>query len=399
MIIHKPVQNTINGEIVISSKVDFQKLRGDLPEKLWFRFPSSYSNYISEKSDGFLVCLCLVASYFQENVDVRGSISPKLASNIDRFLQPYYKAYPSTYHRVVLNYEKLEDHSNQYLPDATVTAFSGGIDSSFTIWSHFFPSEAPEPVMLTHGLFINGMDIYKADDDSFDLLYEEYLSIFTKMDLGLFKCNTNAYDFYKLRQNWAIAHTPNIVGTALIMGNKIKTFIKPGGNEIAEGGILYPGYLVDQLSTETMEIKLHSPDIGRKQKLLYIKNWETVHHHLRVCIDYFKNPNIPVCYRCEKCLNTILAMEIQGIRKNFQHFNEPLHLERFLPLVWIGQGFAPYRKNLTTLFLREKRYDLYILYWLILIPHAAKEFFQYKIFHPFPKKIKYLIKKLVYYSR
>ena len=247
-----------------------------------------------------------------------------------------------------------------------MTAFSGGIDSFYVVWSHLNREKAPLPTNLTHGLFVHGFDILLKEG----LIYEDYSRRFERLfrswNLELLKVSSNFYHFTQYRLDWFFAHYPALVGAALVLGGKIKHFYKPGGYEVINGVPRLPGYWVHLLSTETMAVELHAGDRSRLQKLPAMVEWDDFRNNLRVCMRGKKVPGKPVCDRCEKCLNTSLVLELWGIREKFPDFSRPFTAIKFARMCWNSTVLRDYRYLVLDQAKKIGRYDLILLYWLIL---------------------------------
>ena len=83
MIIHQPEISIEHGELCLSARVELTKHIDNYPNYLWFKFPEDYIEHITERSDAFLTALLLPMMYLGEEIEVRETVSPKLAENIE----------------------------------------------------------------------------------------------------------------------------------------------------------------------------------------------------------------------------------------------------------------------------------------------------------------------------
>jgi len=399
VIIHQPEIILKNGEVCVSARVETHKEIAFFPDRLWFKFPETYGDYITDRSDGFLASLILMAMHFGEDLEVRGVISPRLAHNLDTFQNRYHEMLPGLFQQVDVRYDQLQPLASETVLGGVATAFSGGADSSFTLWSHL-PQNEPEPsARLTHGLFIHGFDILLHKGEHYLTIYPRFAEMFRRLNLQLIQAKTNVYLFSQFRMDWVYAHEPPLVGTALVLGRLLKRFYKPGGGEVSHGRVKRPAYFIHLLSTETMETILDAPDITRFDKLSQIADWPELQDHLRVCTNVNPMPDGSACYQCPKCLSALLYLEILGVRPRYKNFPKPMTLGRYLRFCWVNNGLKKYfYPHLPRILLKSRRYVFFAVYWLMLIPSEIKNYLPRKILSMLPPNVKYRLKRKVFTS-
>jgi len=79
MVIHKPIITEEEEEICVSAKVEVKSSKIKAPDNLWFTFPRSYKEYITDRTDGFAAALLPIAMALDEDMEVKGVVSPRLA--------------------------------------------------------------------------------------------------------------------------------------------------------------------------------------------------------------------------------------------------------------------------------------------------------------------------------
>jgi len=82
VIIHQPETTQAGNEICISARVTYDNHPGDIPDRLWFCYPDVYAAFITDRADTFAVGMLMLAMYLGEDVEVRGTISPRLLSGM-----------------------------------------------------------------------------------------------------------------------------------------------------------------------------------------------------------------------------------------------------------------------------------------------------------------------------
>lgn len=102
MIIYRPELTRRNGEIEVSARVEFNHTIPNVPKRLWFRFPESCADYLTDRGDGFLSCMLIPAMHCGEDIEVPAQVSPKLLYN----LKEYQYLFESKYHIVTIKFPK-----------------------------------------------------------------------------------------------------------------------------------------------------------------------------------------------------------------------------------------------------------------------------------------------------
>ena len=72
MIIHEPQITQEGNEVCVSSKIESQNAGPSTPDSLWWRFDSKYKEFVTARSDAFVVAMLPVVMMNRENLEVRG---------------------------------------------------------------------------------------------------------------------------------------------------------------------------------------------------------------------------------------------------------------------------------------------------------------------------------------
>jgi len=155
MIIHKPETSLENGMLSVTTRVETQCVVPHLPEKLEFRFPANYSPWVNQRSDGFVSSLLMLSMYLNEPLDVRGTVSPRLIYGLREWQHIFHAWLPDMLSVVEILVENVSLDFVDEKPTGIGTAFSGGVDSMYTLWAHL-PENLPGSTMrITHGLYLH----------------------------------------------------------------------------------------------------------------------------------------------------------------------------------------------------------------------------------------------------
>ena len=110
-----------NGKIVKEAKLDF----GGLPT-LWFKFPESEKDNLTDRADPFVHALIFPMMKEGGEFVLDGKVSRSVLDNFVMFCRLWNIWFPETYKPVTLTAEVVAD---DYRPDnrKMITAFSGGL--------------------------------------------------------------------------------------------------------------------------------------------------------------------------------------------------------------------------------------------------------------------------------
>lgn len=404
MIIHEPEVQISQGEVTISAPVEFAQAGTETPDNLWIKYPEKYAQWVTPRGDGFLVSLFLIAMYYQEDIEVRGEISPLLAYHFPVVVKLHHQIYPSLIKEVDVKFNHINALESQPGDHQGVgTAFSGGIDSSYTLWSHLPENQPIQAARITHGFFLHGFDILLSQAEFYARTLRLYTDLFDRLGLELIPVRTNVYSFYQFRLDWMIAYSPPLIGSVMHLERLLNRFYKPSGRTLIEGiAIKLPetGTATDHmLSTENLRVILDNSAVSRYEKVDVIKNWPEIRGTLRICNIAIKNPDHINCCSCGKCLMLMAYLEIMGDLENFSSFHKPFHALSLFEWLWHTRDAFLRAKMILKMSRKKRRWDIWLVMLIIYIPGFIKFWF-FRLYVKFlgmiPAQIKYTLKSRIF---
>jgi len=368
MLIHKPETTITNGEIIISARVDFSKPVPDVPDYLWFSFPEEYQSFVAHDcGQAFLLGMLAPAMYYKEDIEIRSPISPILAYNLEELQAIYHKGFGLS--KVKIQYHKLEPFLPEQKPWAVVTAFSGGVDSMYTLYSHLPENQPIKEAQITHGLLVQGFndfDIALEDNEYFERVYKRYKNMFSELGVGLLTAKTNAYQFSKFRIKWEIGNVPSMAAIAHLLGNLIRRFYRGGDGEYLTYGVTDVWAMgAPYLSNESLDFVSYSYKADRDEKLKVLAYWPPALENLRVCLNWDKSKVDLNCCNCVKCTQTMALLESIGEYEKFNVFKQPYPWHTILKFWWTVYGGALSLKMIRKNAKANKKYGM--LFWTYLL--------------------------------
>jgi hypothetical protein len=369
MIISQPKITEENHEISVSARVALDSPRIQAPETLWFKFPLHYRNYITDRSDGFIVGLLPSAMALGEKVIVEGTTSPRLAYGLREYQQVLNAWWTEQFKIVDIQYHNLQEPNPSDSQYAVGSAFSGGVDSFYTLWKHLPNNEQLAKYRITHCLLINGFDKDVDLDDTgvFGRLYQTYEPMMQKLGITLLTSRTNLQQFRLAATSSKDLHLTfgaPITASALVLGNLFSCFYIPGSYTYARDNLIPEGahpVLDHLLSTEILQIIHDGADASRTEKIAKIAQWTETYSRLRVCLERAKfNENtglIENCCKCEKCIRTMLSLDLLNVLPIYSTFPHILKRKHIWQTLYRTEGSHLFYKENLKLARQQNRKD------------------------------------------
>jgi hypothetical protein len=341
------------------------------------------------------------AMYFNEHIEVQGTISPKLAWNLQEFIYVYHHFFGL--HLVNFSAAELKAFEPAQKPEAVLLSFSGGVDSMFTLYSNLPENQPNKEAQITHGLLIHGFndfDIALKDTAYFNRVYTRYRKLFDELGLELLTGKTNAYDFSKFRIDWGIGHTPTMVAFAYLLSNLVNIFYRAADEDYTYFKVYAPWLMSNHmLSSETFDVINHAVFHSRDEKLEILDDWSPSHDNLRVCLAWDKKDADLNCSRCWKCLSTMILLDILGAYESFTSFEQPYSkftLLRFFSRPYLGVVAS---SEIIRAAKKCKRFKIIFWFYLFYYPNKFRAWLLKKIEHVLSDENKYRIRERFFGKR
>ena len=150
MIIHKSVITKKNNFIRVSAEIETNSLSIG-KTTLWFEVENNDNIKISDRADAFVASLFLLAMRLNEDIEVKGEFSPKLLEGINKYQKIYHSWFPKEYTIIKINCNKLKPSLKE--GNGIACAFTGGVDSFYTLWSNILQNQPNKNKQISHLLF------------------------------------------------------------------------------------------------------------------------------------------------------------------------------------------------------------------------------------------------------
>jgi hypothetical protein len=292
----------------LSAAIQFAGQDGP-PASLWYELEGVGAGDCSGHSDSFLVALLLVAMMRREEIEVRGGVCPRLLRNLQAYQQVFHAWFPEKFALVAITAEEFAGRPNAAAARGVGCAFSGGVDSSYTLQAHL-PAHEPDPEWrVSHAVFVHGFDIRLCEEGIFAAAASRYRQRLAELGVRLITVRTNIREFVDV-VSWELAHGSALASVALLLSPLLQRFCIPASFPYTESLPWGSHPLTDPLlSSAALEI-IHDGAMARVDKIARVAAWPPARSWLRVCWERpDANRN---CGRCYNCMLTMVSLEIAG---------------------------------------------------------------------------------------
>ena len=196
--------------------------------------------------------------------------------------------------------------------------FSGGVDSLAILRTNRLNYPLSHPGSMVDGVLVYGLEV--EEEESFDYVVNSLSQLAQDAKINLIPIYTNIYEHIKdLDPDWhfwvyeyqgaalaAVAHTLHQRISRISIAS---SFDIPNVYPHGSHPLLDPYY-----SSYDLQIRYDDLLLSRLEKVQLLADWDVALQHLRVCNLTSKYRAAQLnCGKCEKCLRTMVALEIAGV--------------------------------------------------------------------------------------
>lgn len=362
--ISKPIVREVDRKVFLVSYMSDNKSKTEVNpngEEVFYATTKDYGQYLTnESSDCFVVGILLMAIKLGQDIEC-DTISEKLYYNLVHTVIPILDQ--------IYGGKEIKIHckhlSNQnYQAKAVATGCSLGVDSFSTIIDHIGTDCSPS-YRLTHFTYFN---VGAHGDKNLDKVKESYDNDFKLVDayaktkkIPVVAVESNIsklYEGFDFNQ-CALIRNMSVV---LSMQKLFRRYIYASSFHIRDTSFsnkdmhYQSPFLLPALSTETTELINGDPCLDRVNKTRKIADFEDTYKYLYVCWkeliandglnediakvkDEFLN-----CTRCDKCLRTILTLDILGKKEKYHNIFDLKYYDKSKDL-YVGKVIAYKRRE------------------------------------------------------
>ena len=276
--------------------------------RLWYRVPSEYGELLTPSCDPFVVATIFLAMSKRADMVVHGEASPSLLQNLAEFQAAWRAWRPYHYGQIEIAAE-VEREASQ-TGDKAIAAFSGGVDSCFTVFRHQRGRCGRFQRHVKAGLMIHGFDIPLEQQQVFSVAAEKSKKMLASLGVELIPMATN---FREIKQDWEDAFGAGTASCLMLLQGGFTAGLVGSSDPYIALNLPYGSNPITDhlLSSRAFQIVCDGASFTRLEKVKEIADWPEALQNLRVCWQGAQKDRN--CGQCEKCIRTILGFRVLGL--------------------------------------------------------------------------------------
>lgn len=295
-----------DGDIVSEAVLE---IAGSERHKLWFKTTEDQADHLSHKADTFILAVLFHAMQLDLDIWTDGPTSPSLIRNLYSFQTVWARWMPERYHHININ-STGDDSKKSDRCRGTVTAFSGGLDSCFSVWNQ--TRQEPPAVRRAPdaGIMVHGLDIPLSQQEVFARAALKSKNILADAGVSLLTMATNLRSF---AHDWNDSHGAGVAACLHSMGRRHDTALIPGTHAYEALRLPFGSNpLTDPLlSSDSLEILYEGAGFSRVEKAAAVAEWPEALRNIRVCWEGDKLDRN--CGYCGKCLALAICFVVNRL--------------------------------------------------------------------------------------
>lgn len=325
MIIKNITSQWIGGATVLSAEINHDNSDGK-HQPLWFRIEGINKPPL-ELGDPFLAGLLLPCMLEQEDLEIESPVSNSLLINILNVQDIMSNWYPELKKIKIKSPVFYDDHINNNR-DLIACFFSGGVDSLYTLCSHLKE--------VTYLILIHGFDISLDDEKLWNKTLQNTRTVAEEMGKKIITIQTNIREVADKRYSklWKEKHSKknsswwpsvlfgsSLASAGLCLQENLDIILISSAGRSREKLLPWGSHPDLDKFWSTEKLKFTHDELEKRiNKIKYLSKYPLFLKNLRVC--YSKNIENINCGICEKCIRTIVAMELSGIKPSGDTFDK-----------------------------------------------------------------------------
>jgi len=285
--------------------------------------------------DGFVFGVIFIAMQLGRPVKVHGRLSRTACFNLAEFQSAWACWRPEKYQRVDIVPDEIIDIPVPEHAPRAISAFSGGVDGTFTAIRHKHKLLGNGSYPLTDVMLVHGFDVPLGKPEAFDLLLQRIRPLVDELGLGMKVIRTNLKE--ASGQYWEDSFGVQLAACLHNYSHDFNYALAGSGEPYSN--IFYPwgstpatDYL---MSGDQMKLVLDGSAYTRTEKIETLRHYPSALKTLKVCWE--GNNEERNCGHCEKCIRTKLNLLAVGV-SDAPCFDEELDPEQILKIRLINDA-------------------------------------------------------------
>lgn len=280
-------------------------------DKVYFKADKRHEDLICRDAGPFAASLLIPSMRQGEDLIIGGGISKKLYNGM-KAIRDIFLSWNLGLKHINIKAEDLTGDNHQ--PKKTASFFSGGVDSFYTYLKHKKDAEKIEYFIL-----INGFDINLDNSELWLSTLNNISQIAGEEKIELITVESNIRPLIDPIFPWNLTHGGCLAAAGLLLRGGIKRIYIPSSLTTEQQDPWGSNLATDKLwSTSKLEFIHDGVETPRVNKAGRVAKSEVALRHLRVC--YANKEGAYNCGNCEKCIRTMISLQIAGVLDKAETF-------------------------------------------------------------------------------
>ena len=278
---------------------------------IWFEFPTEIAGSLTKWGNPWLLAALPYGLQSNQDIMLDMPVDAVFLENINAWIRKFSAWFPKI-PQITIDAPRIWSEENG---DRTLSFFSGGVDSWFTLLRHTTETEGyPQVGKVDNTVTIWGFDIPISNKAAFDKVSDACRKSLEPFEVTPIFTATNIRedsDSWWAREWGPITHGLALAATGNFLTPLAKKILIPSGgfskNTPVQGSHPYTDHLFSSSSTQFIH---DHPSYEKLDKLECISRHLDALRTLRVC---WKGQNEKNCTNCEKCVRILRSLEVLGV--------------------------------------------------------------------------------------
>jgi hypothetical protein len=271
--------------------------------------------------DGFVGSIVHCAMAAREPLHVRGRLTRTCLRQLSQYQRFWSLIRPDRYAPVAITADEVVADRGDTRDLPAVAAYSGGVDSSFSVVRNKLKLKGMDSIPLEAVLTVHGFDVLLSDTAGFARRLDRLQPVIEELGLRRYVVRTNIKEL--ILQDWLDAYAAQLAACLhMVCHRHSKALIASDGYahcpdfEFAGNPITVP-----LLSTARLKVLYEGAEYGRTDKVALLAQYPTVRRSLKFC---WEGPDADRnCGKCRGCILTYMNFRAVGI-DNPECFDTPV---------------------------------------------------------------------------
>ncbi|MCB0970140.1 MAG: hypothetical protein KDA97_01290 [Acidimicrobiales bacterium] len=280
---------------------------------LWWEVTSGPAPPVPQQLEAVAIALVARAMSYRQDLHVAGPVSATLLANLAEFVDAWCAWRPDLFGPVAISADDEVDDLGAPRPLAhrAVAAFSGGLDSTWTLAAHRRGLLGHRSRTVVGAVLVQGFDVGLGEHEAFERARASAAAITGELGVPLTAVRTNWKEV--AATDWEMTFGTATAAILHLFADRAGTAIMAADNSYARLTLPWGSNPITSplLTSGRMALTWSGAGRTRTDKARLVAELPAARRHLRVCWqgpDHGGN-----CGRCEKCVRTKLNLLTAGV--------------------------------------------------------------------------------------